>query len=93
MGIVREPLPCLFSGCHYESHGFKGGRYECIEECGRDQDATINWDDFDGPCGTNCPGYEPVPIENCPKHGAYIDQCDYCFNEQMCDAETLKESK
>lgn len=33
------------------------------------------------PCGCECPGYEPVVVNICNKHGEFTDYCDGCENE------------
>ena len=84
-----DNIPCKHFRSWYENQAPLGsGRYwpEYFEECCHPE--------FDDPvkekafryyadncrCGKDCPGYEPVEIAVCPKHGEYIkrDGCEEC---------------
>ena len=45
-----------------------------------------------GKCDEGCPGYEPMEVATCPKHGEFVKEwgCEECMVEEQYQYETNK---
>jgi hypothetical protein len=102
--IDRNTLPCRFEEHWTENQSpFGSGLYWPMEvgDCGRPESTDVEKEKTfvayvegeHADCNKSCPGYEPVDVDNCEKHGEFIkgEVCDGCMEEGILEAEKAAE--
>jgi len=83
----EDLIPCKFEKRWSERHDYGSTTaseemWECECPAEGDKLKQINIRSDSGEiCDRGCPGFEPVPVEVCSKHGEFVGSCDGCENE------------
>jgi len=81
---IQDLIPCRHLASWDENQAPLGSRMywpEHFEECQHPTIYDMVPEDEDPQCSSQCPGYEPMEIEVCPKHGEFLveEGCYKCM--------------
>ena len=90
-----DNIPCKWFEHWRENHGPIGECWmEDMSGCGRDlfEDESIEmtFEEY-GNCDSGCPGYEPLEVITCEKHGEFIKEygCDGCMYDDYIECQRM----